>query len=73
MMEAIMMFKASEVLGGRYDNATLDELFKAVTDNYIVDEEQYLAELITLVPSSDEEIQKVNNSAHQLVGKVRQF
>ena len=68
-----MMFKASEVLGGRYDNATLDELFKAVTDNYIVDEEQYLAELITLVPSSDEEIQKVTNRAHQLVGKVRQF
>ena len=42
MMEAIMMFKASEVLGGRYDNANLDELFKAVSDNYIVDEEQYI-------------------------------
>ncbi|WP_226416039.1 bifunctional proline dehydrogenase/L-glutamate gamma-semialdehyde dehydrogenase PutA [Shewanella glacialimarina] len=72
-MEAIMMFKASEVLGGRYDNATLEELFKAVTDNYIVDEEQYLAELITLVPSSDEEIQQVTRRAHELVTKVRQF
>lgn len=43
------MFKASEVLAGHYDSANLDELFKAISDNYIVDEEQYLSDLIKLV------------------------
>ncbi|MFP8843107.1 bifunctional proline dehydrogenase/L-glutamate gamma-semialdehyde dehydrogenase PutA [Shewanella baltica] len=72
-MEAITMFKASEVLAGRYDSANLDELFKAISDNYIVDEEQYLSELIKLVPSSDEAIERVTRRAHELVNKVRQF
>ncbi|MCT7946286.1 bifunctional proline dehydrogenase/L-glutamate gamma-semialdehyde dehydrogenase PutA [Shewanella septentrionalis] len=72
-MEAITMFKASEVLAGRYDSANLDELFKAISDNYIVDEEQYLSELIQLVPSSDEAIERVTRRAHELVNKVRQF
>ncbi|WP_211164433.1 bifunctional proline dehydrogenase/L-glutamate gamma-semialdehyde dehydrogenase PutA [Shewanella salipaludis] len=72
-MEAIIMFKASEVLAGRYDNANLDELFKAISDNYIVDEEQYLSELIKLVPSSDEAIQRVTRRAHDLVDQVRQY
>ncbi|MGI2066841.1 bifunctional proline dehydrogenase/L-glutamate gamma-semialdehyde dehydrogenase PutA [Shewanella sp. MF08487] len=72
-MEAITMFKASEVLAGRYDSANLDELFQAVSDNYIVDEEQYLSELIKLVPSSDETIERVTRRAHELVSKVRQF
>ncbi|MGB6136451.1 MAG: bifunctional proline dehydrogenase/L-glutamate gamma-semialdehyde dehydrogenase PutA [Shewanella sp.] len=72
-MEANTMFKASEVLGGRYDNATLEELFRAVTNNYIVDEEQYLSELIKLVPSSEQDIEQVTRRAHELVSKVRQF
>ncbi|MCU7993643.1 bifunctional proline dehydrogenase/L-glutamate gamma-semialdehyde dehydrogenase PutA [Shewanella glacialipiscicola] len=72
-MEAITMFKASEVLAGRYDSANLDELFQAVSDNYIVDEEQCLSELIKLVPSSDETIERVTRRAHELVSKVRQF
>lgn len=67
------MFQASEVLTGRYDSATLDELFQAITNNYIVDEEQYLAELIRLVPSSEAEIQRVTQRAHDLVSKVRQY
>jgi RHH-type proline utilization regulon transcriptional repressor/proline dehydrogenase/delta 1-pyrroline-5-carboxylate dehydrogenase len=72
-MEINMMFKASEVLAGPYDNATLEQLFQAITDNYIVDEEAYLSELIKLVPSSDEQIQQVTERAHDLVNKVRQF
>ncbi|AZG72067.1 bifunctional proline dehydrogenase/L-glutamate gamma-semialdehyde dehydrogenase PutA [Shewanella livingstonensis] len=67
------MFKASEVLGGCYDNATLEELFTAVTNNYIVDEEQYLSELIKLVPSSEQDIEQVTRRAHELVSNVRQF
>ncbi|RLV60550.1 bifunctional proline dehydrogenase/L-glutamate gamma-semialdehyde dehydrogenase PutA [Parashewanella curva] len=67
------MFKASEVLAGRYDNATLPELFQIITNNYAVDEEQYLSELIELVPSSTEEIQRVTQRAHDMVNKVRQY
>ncbi len=67
------MFKASEVLTGHYDSATLDELFQAITDNYIVDEEQYLGELIKLVPSNESEIQQITQRAHDLVNKVRQY
>jgi len=72
-MEAITMFKASEVLTGHYDQANLDELFTAITNNYIVDEDEYLSELIKLVPSSDDEIQRVTKRAHDLVAKVRQY
>ncbi|NRB24161.1 bifunctional proline dehydrogenase/L-glutamate gamma-semialdehyde dehydrogenase PutA [Shewanella sp.] len=72
-MEVTTMFKASEVLTGLYDSANLDELFTAITNNYIVDEDEYLSELIKLVPSSDEEIQRVTKRAHDLVAKVRQY
>ncbi|WP_198590835.1 bifunctional proline dehydrogenase/L-glutamate gamma-semialdehyde dehydrogenase PutA [Shewanella sp. 10N.286.52.C2] len=68
-----IMFNASEVLNGHYNNASLDELFSAITNNYIVDEELYLSELIKLVPSSDTEIKQITDKAHQLVLKVRQF
>ncbi|MGI2260712.1 bifunctional proline dehydrogenase/L-glutamate gamma-semialdehyde dehydrogenase PutA [Shewanella sp. GXUN23E] len=67
------MFKASEVLDGRFDNASLDELFTAITNNYIVDEEAYLKELLPLVPASDDDIRRVTASAHRMVSKVRQF
>ncbi|MCL1058756.1 bifunctional proline dehydrogenase/L-glutamate gamma-semialdehyde dehydrogenase PutA [Shewanella gelidimarina] len=72
-MEVINMFKASEVLAGRYDSADLNELFNAISNNYIVDEELYLSELIKLVPSSKEEIDRVTNRAYELVNKVRQY
>ncbi|MCL1077415.1 bifunctional proline dehydrogenase/L-glutamate gamma-semialdehyde dehydrogenase PutA [Parashewanella spongiae] len=67
------MFKASEVLAGYYDNANLCELFTAISNNYVVNEEQYLSELIKLIPSSDDEINRVTQRAHDLVAKVRQY
>lgn len=67
------MFKASKVLTGHYDSANLDELFEAITNNYIVDEEQYLSELIKLIPSSDDDISRVTQRAYDLVNKVRQY
>lgn len=67
------MFKASEVLAGYYDNATLEQLFSAISDNYIVDEESYLKELITLVPADDASITQVTQRAHDLVANVREF
>ncbi|NRD75311.1 bifunctional proline dehydrogenase/L-glutamate gamma-semialdehyde dehydrogenase PutA [Shewanella sp. VB17] len=67
------MFKASKVLTGHYDSANLDELFEAITNNYIVDEEQYLSELIKLIPASDDDISRVTQRAYELVNKVRQY
>ncbi|MEI6858924.1 MAG: bifunctional proline dehydrogenase/L-glutamate gamma-semialdehyde dehydrogenase PutA [Shewanella sp.] len=67
------MFKASEVLTGLYNSANLDELFTAITNNYIVDEDEYLSELIKLVPSSNDEVERVTARAHDLVAKVRQY
>ncbi|WP_417761475.1 bifunctional proline dehydrogenase/L-glutamate gamma-semialdehyde dehydrogenase PutA [Shewanella sp.] len=67
------MFKASEVLAGYYDNATLDQLFTAISDNYIVDEDSYLKQLITLVPADEPTITRVTQRAHDLVASVRQY
>ncbi|MCH1918310.1 bifunctional proline dehydrogenase/L-glutamate gamma-semialdehyde dehydrogenase PutA [Shewanella sp. A3A] len=67
------MFKASEVLAGYYDNATLDQLFTAISDNYIVDEDSYLKQLITLIPANDATVTRVTQRAHDLVASVRQY
>ncbi|MFQ6370710.1 bifunctional proline dehydrogenase/L-glutamate gamma-semialdehyde dehydrogenase PutA [Shewanella sp. YIC-542] len=67
------MFKASEVLTGYYDNATLDELFTAISDNHSVDESRYLSELMTLVPADDATLERVTRRAHELVTQVRQY
>ncbi|MBV7314697.1 bifunctional proline dehydrogenase/L-glutamate gamma-semialdehyde dehydrogenase PutA [Shewanella sp. NIFS-20-20] len=67
------MFNASAVLAGQYAHATLDELFNAISDNYIVDEETYLNQLITLVPSDDQDITTISRNASHMVQQVRQF
>lgn len=67
------MFKASQLLSGFYDSATLDQLFNAISDNYIVDEEAYLSELIALVPTSDEAINAIHARSEALVKQVRQY
>ncbi|GGZ08519.1 bifunctional proline dehydrogenase/L-glutamate gamma-semialdehyde dehydrogenase PutA [Shewanella fodinae] len=72
-MEAIIMFKASEVLAGYYDNANLDDLFSAISDNYIVDEAEYLSDLLKLIPADDATIERVTQRAHDLVTRVRQY
>lgn len=65
------MFKASKVLDARYDVSQLNELWKAISDNYIVDEESYLQELIELVPSDQSAIDSQTEEARKLVEKVR--
>jgi len=66
------MFKASEVLAARYDSADLKKLQQAITDNYIVDEDRYLAELVKLIPTDDDSIQEVTDQATKLVNTVRE-
>lgn len=65
------MFKASKVLDADYEANQLDELWKAVSDNYIVDEESYMKELIALLPSDDETIQRQTDKSRDLVKQVR--
>ncbi|WP_299010414.1 bifunctional proline dehydrogenase/L-glutamate gamma-semialdehyde dehydrogenase PutA [uncultured Shewanella sp.] len=72
-MELFTMFKASQLLSGFYDSATLDQLFKAISDNYIVNEEAYLSELIALVPASNDTLDSIQHSAENLVKQVRQY
>lgn len=66
------MFKASEVLAAQYSGADLGRLQQAITANYLVDEDAYLRELMTLVPNQPEQIDAVTQAAAALVGKVRE-
>jgi len=66
------MFKASQVLSTHYQASQLAELRKAITENYSVDENAYLEELIKLVPEDQETIDGLTHSAHDLVHRVRE-
>src|SRR5690554_2156145 len=65
------MFKASEVLAAQYSGADLGRLQQAITDNYLVDEDAYLRELLPLVPQDNENLERVTEAAANLVNKVR--
>lgn len=66
------MFKASEVLQAQYTSADLGKLQRAITDNYIVDENAYLAELMQLVPTDSDTIEQVTTRSAKLVNAVRE-
>lgn len=66
------MFKASEVLAAQYNGSDLAKLQQAITDNYLVDEDAYLRELITLVPNDDDAISTVTDASTKLVNTVRE-
>ncbi|MCC5855994.1 MAG: bifunctional proline dehydrogenase/L-glutamate gamma-semialdehyde dehydrogenase PutA [Idiomarina sp.] len=66
------MFKASQVLDQRHEPAQLTQLWQAITDNYSVDENAYLEELLKLVPQEDDGIQALNQSAEGLIERVRE-
>ncbi|WP_299494898.1 bifunctional proline dehydrogenase/L-glutamate gamma-semialdehyde dehydrogenase PutA [uncultured Shewanella sp.] len=72
-MELFIMFKASQLLNGFYDSATLDQLFHAISNNYIVDEDSYVSELIALVPDADDTLHAIHSRAESLVKQVRQY
>lgn len=66
-----MMFKASQVLDKRHEPAQLDELWQAITDNYIVDEDAYLRELFQLVPDNESKVQELTDRSAALVNTIR--
>ncbi|RUO60505.1 bifunctional proline dehydrogenase/L-glutamate gamma-semialdehyde dehydrogenase PutA [Pseudidiomarina insulisalsae] len=66
------MFKASEVLQAQYSGADLGKLQRAITENYIVDEDAYLKELMQLVPAENEVLDQVTERTDKLVRTVRE-
>ena len=66
------MFKASEVLSKSHQAEDLKSLQQAITDNYIVDEDAYMRELLPLVPSDDDAVSTVTERAAKLVEQVRE-
>ena len=66
------MFKASKVLETRYTASQLDELWQAISNNYVVDEDSYLKELIELIPGDQSTIDRQTEKSRELVKQVRQ-
>jgi RHH-type proline utilization regulon transcriptional repressor/proline dehydrogenase/delta 1-pyrroline-5-carboxylate dehydrogenase len=66
------MFKASEVLSKQHQAEDFRSLQQAITDNYIVDEDAYMRELLPLVPADDETVSAVTERAAKLVEQVRE-
>lgn len=66
------MFKASEVLSKQHQAEDLRSLEQAITDNYVVDEDRYMRELLPLVPADDETVSAVTERAAKLVEQVRE-
>lgn len=65
------MFKASQVLTKQHRAAQLPELWDAISENYIVDENAYLEELLQLVPQDDDIITRLTGESRELVNRVR--
>jgi RHH-type transcriptional regulator, proline utilization regulon repressor / proline dehydrogenase / delta 1-pyrroline-5-carboxylate dehydrogenase len=66
------MFNASEVLATQYAGADLARLQRAISDNYMVDEDAYLGQLLTLIPNDEQSIAAITAAAAQLVEQVRE-
>ncbi|CAB0151946.1 Bifunctional protein PutA [Pseudidiomarina piscicola] len=65
------MFKASEVLQAQFKGSDLRALQSAITENYLVDEDAYLQELMQLVPNDDATLDTVTENSAKLVNTVR--
>lgn len=66
------MFNATQVLAPDYRPTDLAALREAITQNYVVDENAYLAELSAMLPSDGATLERITRRATALVGKVRQ-
>ncbi|MCD6619296.1 bifunctional proline dehydrogenase/L-glutamate gamma-semialdehyde dehydrogenase PutA [Aeromonas veronii] len=65
------MFKATQVLAADYIPSDLAALREAITQNYVVDENAYLAELSAMLPGDGASLEQVTQRARTLVTKVR--
>ncbi|WKE64758.1 bifunctional proline dehydrogenase/L-glutamate gamma-semialdehyde dehydrogenase PutA [Gallaecimonas kandeliae] len=65
------MFNASQVVAPDFQVPSLDDLRQVITDNYAVDEESYLTELLKLVPKDEEQTAAITAETERLVTKIR--
>lgn len=65
------MFNASHLLNADYSVGDLRQLRKVITDNYIVDEHNYLSELITYLDSSPASQTEITLHCEHIVKQVR--
>lgn len=65
------MFRASELNSTAYILPALNDLRPIITNNYMVDETEYLKELISLVQENETEQIKLRQDAITLINKVR--
>ncbi|WP_210397873.1 bifunctional proline dehydrogenase/L-glutamate gamma-semialdehyde dehydrogenase PutA [Motiliproteus sediminis] len=65
------MFKASDVLKGDFLNQDLSAIEQLITQNYAVDEDAYLRELLPLATPSESELQQITDCATRQVETVR--
>ncbi|GAB3031442.1 bifunctional proline dehydrogenase/L-glutamate gamma-semialdehyde dehydrogenase PutA [Bowmanella dokdonensis] len=65
------MFKASELFNGSYELPPLAALPAIISDNYIVDENAYLKELLSLIPQDQKTLNEIKLDATRLIEQVR--
>lgn len=66
------MFNASQVIAPDYQAPSLDALREAISANYAVDEEQYLTDLMQLVPDNANDNAAITRDTQRLVSKIRE-
>ena len=66
------MFKASHILSDTYQQLSLEQWQKIITDNYAVNESEYLQELLQLATPEQSSIDNITSQASELVAEIRQ-
>lgn len=66
------MFNASVLRKNDYQLPTMAELETIISDNYVVDEEAYLTELLALIDQDQSTINRLSDNASKLVAQVRE-
>lgn len=65
------MFKASHVLQGGFPSCSAAEFFPCISKQYSVDEDEYLQELLSLVPLEEPRVARITEQARSLIERVR--
>jgi len=64
-------FDPARALSGEYRSADEDQWFRYICDQYAVDEDEYMAQLIELAEQSEDSRANVESTARRIVEQVR--
>lgn len=67
------MFKASQLNQANYQTPTLSELESLISENFLVDEHDYMLELLALIDTSSSSLVQLEQRATTLVAKTREL